>query len=847
MQAPLFVLGQTSNAAWVNGIRDNPAPYAEFVSDHVAFSVPSTWIRKLANPTELMTYWDEAVAFMDYVGGLESLRTGPERINVDVQISVGLLHAGYPIQGPTEASGGLVDYQQLITSGDWGYFHELGHEMQRRPDKAWGWDNPYTFSGDVEVTVNIFANAALERMAPNADTAGWGYSAHADQVMAKAIATVNSTSATTFDAKDPYPFYFQLADGFGWDSYRKVLGGYSQDQDTNRYALPQSEQEEKDQFLIRWSRATGRNMVNYMVNHWGLEVSQAAIDTVNNLGQPDWMPMVAQDDLGVYQGGLPITIDVLANDLTLDASARVVGFSAVSSGTLVHNGGGRFTYTPGVGFVGEATFTYTVANGAAVTDVRTVRLRPPSPRSWWTFDEGSGTVAGDSAGSAKGSVVDGSWAAGQGAAGIQFNGRTTKVVLGTGPSLSGNTDFTLSAWVKTSATTSGVIIQQRNGGFNGEYQFAVNANGTLKFMLYGNWAYQFSFNGTRAVNDGQWHHVAAVRSGTQGLLYVDGQLVGSASGTIRDLDASIGVGIGADIRDNNAYFSGTIDEVQIYDVAISPAEITRLAVPSLVTVAAGQTVSDQVVRSGTTGLTKVGGGTLVLDKANFRSGGTVAEAGEVVIRDKDALGTGRLTVKSGAMLTLDVAANNVNVTALTLEYGGRIDLGYGQITVAAGGYSLQAVLQQLQRSHEAGWPNSVGLTSRMAGRVAGGRLGYVVNGDGSLTFGFAAAGDANLDDVVDILDISTMLASGKFNTSESTSWSEGDYNYDQVFDILDISDFLSTPLFNAGTYFPSQSSPAQPQSVDSSLSAVDSAFLALVAEPNTSGSTPAKKRRFAAM
>jgi hypothetical protein len=392
-----------------------------------------------------------------------------------------------------------------------------------------------------------------------------------------------------------------------------------------------------------------------------------------------------------------------------------------------------------------------------------------------------------------------------------------------------------------------VIIQQRNGGFNGEYQFAVNANGTLKFMLYGNWAYQFSFNGTRAVNDGQWHHVAAVRSGTQGLLYVDGQLVGSASGTIRDLDASIGVGIGADIRDNNAYFSGTIDEVQIYDVAISPAEITRLAVPFLVTVAAGQTVSDQAVRSGTTGLTKVGGGTLVLDKANFRSGGTVAEAGEVVIRDKDALGTGRLTVKSGATLTLDVASNNVNVTALTLEYGGRIDLGYGQITVAAGGYSLQAVLQQLQRSHQAGWSNSVGLTSRMAGRVAGDRLGYVVNGDGSLKFGFAAAGDANLDDVVDILDISAMLASGKFNSSESTSWSEGDYNYDQVFDILDISDFLNTSLFNAGTYSPAQPSPAQPQSVSSSLSAVDSAFLALVAEPSASGSTPAKKRRFVAI
>ena len=92
-----------------------------------------------------------------------------------------------------------------------------------------------------------------------------------------------------------------------------------------------------------------------------------------------------------------------------------------------------------------------------------------------------------------------------------------------------------------------------------------------------------------------------------------------------------------------------------------------------------------------------------------------------------------------------------------------------------------------------------------------------------------------------------MLASSKYDSGESASWSEGDYNYDQVLDILDISDFLNTSLFNAGTYSPAQPSPAQPQSVSSSLSAVDSAFLALVAEPSASGSTPAKKRRFVAI
>jgi autotransporter-associated beta strand protein len=245
---------------------------------------------------------------------------------------------------------------------------------------------------------------------------------------------------------------------------------------------------------------------------------------------------------------------------------------------------------------------------------------------------------------------------------------------------------------------------------------------------------------------------------------------------------------------------------------------------------------------GTDTLVKQGGGTLVLDKANTHTGGTLVEAGDLIITHTGALAAGSVAVRAGAKLTLDVGAGSVGLGQLGLAAGGLIDVGYGRLTLTPRSYSLPAVLGLLQTGYVANWTGTSGLTSRAAGTVAGGGLGYVINDDGSLTFGFAASGDSNLDDVVDILDLSAMLASGKFDSGESASWSEGDYNYDQVLDILDISDFLNTSLFNAGTYIPSQS---QPQSVSSSLSAVDSAFLALVAESTTSGSTPAKKRRFA--
>ena len=154
--------------------------------------------------------------------------------------------------------------------------------------------------------------------------------------------------------------------------------------------------------------------------------------------------------------------------------------------------------------------------------------------------------------------------------GLDFDGIDDSVTFGNGPALSGATDLTLTAWVKTSASSEQVIVQQRApNGFNGQYRFSVNSSGQPQFYLYGNSAEQFNFSSTTTVNDGQWHFVCAVRDGQNGYIYIDGNPVAAAtaSGTIRDLSSSIDVAVGRDIRDNNRPFNGSIDEVKIYNLA----------------------------------------------------------------------------------------------------------------------------------------------------------------------------------------------------------------------------------------------------------------------------------------
>jgi len=102
------------------------------------------------------------------------------------------------------------------------------------------------------------------------------------------------------------------------------------------------------------------------------------------------------------------------------------------------------------------------------------------------------------------------------------------------------------------------------------------------------------------------------------------------------------------------------------------------------------------------------------------------------------------------------------------------------------------------------WTGTSGITSSaVAAAVASGTeraVGWLDNGDGSVSFSYAAPGDTNIDGLVDALDTANFLAGGKYDLVEPSSWIEGDFNYDGIVDILDAASFVSTGLFDQGPY-----------------------------------------------
>ena len=74
--------------------------------------------------------------------------------------------------------------------------------------------------------------------------------------------------------------------------------------------------------------------------------------------------------------------------------------------------------------------------------------------------------------------------------------------------------------------------------------------------------------------DLEWHHLAASYDGTTIVWYGDGQPVGSEA---RALDTEDNVQMGRRAHDAGGFFPGSLDEIRIYNQALSPGEILWLA------------------------------------------------------------------------------------------------------------------------------------------------------------------------------------------------------------------------------------------------------------------------------
>ncbi len=216
-----------------------------------------------------------------------------------------------------------------------------------------------------------------------------------------------------------------------------------------------------------------------------------------------------------------------------------------------------------------------------------------------------------------------------------------------------------------------------------------------------------------------------------------------------------------------------------------------------------QTQAGYPTLSGSLPLVKTGGGTLVITAANTLTGSTSVQQGTLQLANAAALASSRIVPLAGGTVSL-APYLQTTVGGLAPNAGGLVDLGNGLVTVASGLSPADMVTAIKAGRADGSWTGTSGITSSVAATDVAVSIprvvGWLDNGDGSVTAAFAAPGDTNLDWQVDVLDASNFLSFGKYDTGLPATWLEGDFNYDGVVDVLDASDFFGTGLYDTGNY-----------------------------------------------
>jgi hypothetical protein len=350
------------------------------------------------------------------------------------------------------------------------------------------------------------------------------------------------------------------------------------------------------------------------------------------------------------------TLTVTAGTLTAGANAVTIGggltlnggtFNASSGTTAIagafNRSSGTFNANGGtVYFNGATTLSHTFG-GSTLANVQ-MGFGTSGLVGYWKLDETSGTTLTDSSGSGNTGTLSGS------------TSRTT--VVPSKISFADPEALTLSGGVASLGVTNlpannapqsiSLWFQGAPNGVN-ENMIALGAIGSgsaLQLGYRGSTLIAWNYGGgtlvsATAPNDANWHQVIYVYDGTTDSLYLDGALAATLTTGTHQPGTPTAAYLGT-YDGSSEKFAGSLDDVRVYNRAISSAEIAVLSAGSFPSTLAGtHTFSDAFACTGNFSIlagTVTGSGTLTVG-GNWFNGGTYTDSGQVTMTGTSASGT----------------------------------------------------------------------------------------------------------------------------------------------------------------------------------------------------------------
>ena len=147
-------------------------------------------------------------------------------------------------------------------------------------------------------------------------------------------------------------------------------------------------------------------------------------------------------------------------------------------------------------------------------------------------------------------------------------------------SLLGNGSFSVSFWYKSSTNPGDYdfLLDQRSNQNYGDGFYILN-HGSHSNKIYvaiaTGTSSETTFMSTTEISTGNWYHIILTWDGSNGKIYINGSLETTQSISSRR-NNSVGMVIGSRYSANERYLAGRMDEVAIWNEAITAAEVTAL-------------------------------------------------------------------------------------------------------------------------------------------------------------------------------------------------------------------------------------------------------------------------------
>lgn len=419
--------------------------------------------------------------------------------------------------------------------------------------------NDFTF-GNTSFTVSLFLKTGSGNRAVlgnfNGSNRGWGLYAYPNQVDFFGYGNQGINDAP------------KGAANLTNDQWHHVAGVYSRSGSSLKI------DSYVDGTLVGTQTATVGNITSSSPLHFG-----------HYLGQPYFEGGL--DDIRIY--GRTLSAAEISSLASGCGNASSSSSSSVSSGT-----GSSMSSSSSISSSGSSLSSSLSSTGSSLSSSSSVSsvcqpVTLSGLSAYWKMDGSGSTIQDSTTFNNSGTLLNGAMQTASGAPVNYMNPRSLwldgtndyALVPNTTNFPSGNAARTISLWMRQEALTSQAALVSLGNGNTASQKFIVmmgsEGGQTYLFTDGVNESNNITLSGSQIPTTGAWHHVAFVTDGSAWQYYLDGTLRKSGTFAVALNTVTNDVEIGARHDIATGYFDGMLDEVRIYNRALTAAEVAAFA------------------------------------------------------------------------------------------------------------------------------------------------------------------------------------------------------------------------------------------------------------------------------